>query len=154
MCPDTIIYASSYYYMLYTQAHVGLHLAHSAVARRCPNDTLDGGGARFTCFTGTKVQFLTQNKLAASGGCALLQNRYYDPRKSPRAGTQFTCFTSTKVQILTPEELFLSFRAPVRSSRQRMARALSVYSVYLLYWYKRTNTNAARRSSSSLCGFL
>jgi hypothetical protein len=52
ICPDTIIYASSYYYM---QAHVGLHLTHSAVARRCPNDALDGGGARFTCFTGTKV---------------------------------------------------------------------------------------------------
>ena len=46
--------------MLCAQAHVGLHLAHSAVARRCPNDALDGGGARFTCFTGTKVQFLTQ----------------------------------------------------------------------------------------------
>ena len=60
MCPDTIIYASSYYYTLYTQAHVGLHLAHSPDARRRSHDTLDGGGARFTCFTGTKVQFLTK----------------------------------------------------------------------------------------------
>jgi hypothetical protein len=42
-------------------------------------------GAQFTCFTGTKVQILTQ-KLA---------------EEAPTLGAQFTCFTGTKVQILT-----------------------------------------------------
>jgi hypothetical protein len=37
-------------------------------------------GPQFPCFTGTKVQILTQTL---------------------RAGTQFLCFNSTKVQILT-----------------------------------------------------
>ena len=44
-------------------------------------------------------------------------------------GTQFTCFTVTKVQILTPEELGPGIPRSI--------------SVYLLYWYKRTNTDAA-----------
>jgi hypothetical protein len=38
-----------------------------------------------------------------------------------KLGTQFTCFTSTKVQILTLGDRF---------------------SVYLLYWYKSSNTDA------------
>ena len=44
--------------------------------------------------------------------------------------TQFTCFTGTKVQILTPEECG---RGTVATAR---------YVVYLLYWYKITNTDA------------
>ncbi len=43
----------------------------------------------------------------------------------PGNGTQFTFFTGAKVQILTPEEL----------------RARQWCSVYLLYWYKSTNTD-------------
>jgi hypothetical protein len=44
-------------------------------------------------------------------------------------GTQFTCFTGTKVQIMTQKDL-------VRITH------MSRYSVYLLYWYKSTNTDA------------
>jgi hypothetical protein len=44
-------------------------------------------------------------------------------------GTHFTCFTGTKVQILS---LF---------GRQRPPGAAR-YSLYLLYWYKSTNTDA------------
>jgi hypothetical protein len=50
----------------------------------------------------------------------------------PTAGTQFTCFTSTKVQILTPDEL-------VQQHSHHVASLKSL--VYLLYWYKRTNTD-------------
>jgi hypothetical protein len=44
-------------------------------------------GTQFTCFTGNKVQILTQK--AASSAHQGVQ------------GTQFTCFTGNKVQILT-----------------------------------------------------
>ena len=49
-------------------------------------------GTQFSCFTGTKVQVLTQKA------------RPVEPRELAHAactGTQFTCFTGTKVQILT-----------------------------------------------------
>ena len=45
--------------------------------------------------------------------------------RGPRPGTHFTGFTGTKVQILTQETL----PAPR-------------YSLYWLYWYKSTNTDA------------
>jgi hypothetical protein len=44
-------------------------------------------GTQFTCFTGAKVQILTQKAL----------RREIDLL----CGTQFTCFTGTQVQILT-----------------------------------------------------
>ncbi len=53
-----------------------------------------------------------------------------------RGGTQFTCFTCTKEQILTHEEL----RA--RTSHLIHCPRGWRYSVYLLYWYKSTNTDA------------
>ena len=43
------------------------------------------------------------------------------------------CFTSTKVQVLTPEQ-----RPGIRAK----ASIVLVYSVYLLYTYKSTNTDA------------
>jgi hypothetical protein len=48
------------------------------------------------------------------------------PLRSRRTSTQFTCFTGTKVQILTT------------CSSQIKAHQ---YSVYLLYWYKSTDTD-------------
>jgi hypothetical protein len=57
-------------------------------------------------------------------------------------GTQFTCFTGTKVQILTShlsEASALIFEASARPKGPILHR----YSVYLLYWYKSTNTDAA-----------
>jgi hypothetical protein len=50
------------------------------------------------------------------------------------AGAQFTCFTGTRVQILTQL---------VRRARLRKRLRGSRCSVYLLYWYQSTNTDAA-----------
>jgi hypothetical protein len=44
-------------------------------------------------------------------------------------GTHFACFTGTKAQRLTQKALCRG-HAPLR------------YSLYLLYWYKSTNTDA------------
>jgi hypothetical protein len=49
-------------------------------------------GAHFTCFTGTKLQMLTQKALPACGR-----------RPTTLATSCFPCFTGTKVQILTLE---------------------------------------------------
>ena len=91
------------------------------VARRCRF------GTQFTCFTGTKVQILTQKALVdcsrlsrhtcstRSGRmrCRIrcctaarrqLQEQQLQQQASPRrtaAGAHFACFTGTKVQILT-----------------------------------------------------
>jgi hypothetical protein len=45
--------------------------------------------------------------------------------------TQFTCFAGTKVQMLT--QLLQVHRG----------KSIAVEIVYLLYWYKSTNTDAA-----------
>jgi hypothetical protein len=70
-------------------------------------------GTQFTCFTGTKVQMLTQKtSLAQVMPYSLLPDticllpgpssaQKQRAGSSGRSGTQFTCFTSTKVQILT-----------------------------------------------------
>jgi hypothetical protein len=55
------------------------------------------------------------------------------------SGTQFTCFPSTKVQIMT--------RQSGCSLRRRHLR----YSVYLLYYYKSTNTDAYRERFHFFC---
>ena len=56
------------------------------------------------------------------------------------AGTHFTCFTSTKVQLLTQRALLgCAFPRNVAYVSAMAGR----YSVYLLYWYRSTNTDAA-----------
>ena len=88
-----------------------------------------GGGTQFTCFTGTKVQILTQllaqlsrrsccnllflsyllywykitNTDAATGAAlsAKLLELHPHTLRFTTQGTRFTCFTGTKVQILT-----------------------------------------------------
>ena len=50
------------------------------------------------------------------------------------SGTPLTCFTSTNVQILTQKAL--------PGCLLGVARFCSLYSIYLLYQYKRTNTDA------------
>ena len=56
------------------------------------------------------------------------------------AGTPFTCFTSTKVQLLTQRALLgCAFPRNVAYVSAMAGR----YSVYLLYWYGSTNTDAA-----------
>jgi hypothetical protein len=54
-------------------------------------------GAKFTCFTRTKVLALLVQKSLLIGARHVT--------KTALAGAKFTCFTSTKVQILTPEAL-------------------------------------------------
>jgi hypothetical protein len=63
---------------------------------------------------------------------------------SPPAGTQFTCFTGTNVRY----RYRLQSANPVGA---RVERQLSTcrYSVYWLYWYKRTNTDTQARHSGS-----
>ena len=51
-------------------------------------------------------------------------------------GTQFTCFTGTKVQILTHRGI----AERLEDTREVGERRTS--SVYLLYWYKSTTTDA------------
>ena len=62
---------------------------------------MDGAaGARFTCFTGTKVQILTGEAGQTTEAIELGEtNEYCDALRF----TCFTCFTSTKVHILTGE---------------------------------------------------
>jgi aconitase B len=59
-------------------------------------------------------------------------------RRAPSA--QFTCFTGTKVQILTQMDIYIY----ITKSFCRTAAYPKAYlrcSVYLLYWYKSTNTD-------------
>ncbi len=82
-------------------------------------DTL--AGTHFTCFTGTKVRLV----LRASKADARWQKA-----QDTLAGTHFTCFacfTSTKVQLT-----------------QATLAEMTFCSLYLLYWYKSTNTDKAR----------
>jgi hypothetical protein len=80
-------------------------------------------GTQFTCFTGTKVQILTHAKSTSTDAA--------HPQEI--LGTQFTCFTGTKVQILTQKALVES---------NFIIRGYKAGSVYLLYWYNSTNTDA------------
>jgi hypothetical protein len=52
---------------------------------------------------------------------------------------QFTCFTGTNVLMLTPEELVQRTLTPRILNLSLLAQFTC--SVYLLYWYKRTNTD-------------
>jgi hypothetical protein len=73
--------------------------------------------AQFTCFTGTKVQILTQQALS-----------------------RFTCFTGTNSTNADAAEALQAV------SRQRRGGALAAcfyYSVCLLGWYKSAKTDAA-----------
>jgi hypothetical protein len=88
------------------------------------------------------------------------------PHLAPRLAHQaacFTCFTSTKVQILTPAALRGRHRASTSGSatcapsRQGAPPQsvhsvyLSVYSVYLLYQHKGTNTDGGGARQLALC---
>ncbi len=72
----------------------------------------------FTCFTGTKVQILTQKAAVGKWGPGAKKALAVPP------GPQFTCFTGTKVPILTPEELLqrwnLQYKSGTCSSRAHM----------------------------------
>jgi hypothetical protein len=63
--------------------------------------------------------------------------------------TQFTCFTSTTVQILTSDEgvvytvEVVSPDGHVGRSAALLFTAAARYSLYLLYWYKSTISDAA-----------
>jgi hypothetical protein len=90
-----------------------------------------------TRFTGTKSTDTDAEGAALGGqeGPRLCGARARAGGPAPRAlggaGTHFTCCTGTKVQILTKEGV-------------RAREALEVQAlVYLLYRYKRTNTDAA-----------
>ena len=70
---------------------------------------------------------------------AYLRTRVEELRQVGTFGTPFTCFTGTKVQILT---LLRQLLAVGVLARLMLAR----YSVYLLYRYKGTHTDAAHRA--------
>jgi hypothetical protein len=76
------------------------------VLGKCHNLTdlnFERNGTHFTCFTGTKVQILTQKLEAA---LTFLPSQI----GALTACTEFTCFTGTKVQILTQKlEAALTF---------------------------------------------
>ena len=58
-----------------------------------------------------------------------------------QTGTHFTCFTGTTVRILTHEDSVFGSGDGGFGRRGQYSRC----SVCLLYWYKSTNTGAARR---------
>ena len=49
-------------------------------------------------------------------------------------GTRFTCFTGIKVQMLTQKTRVLCCNGTTRTP--------TIYSIYLLYWYKSANADA------------
>ncbi len=55
-------------------------------------------GAKFACFTGTKVQILTRSS-------SLIWGLTASPEGKIAYTTHFTCFTGTKVQIPTQKAL-------------------------------------------------
>jgi hypothetical protein len=83
---------------------------------------------QITCFTGTKVQILTPEACRPRLRC-----------------TQITGFTSTKVQILTPEACCPRLRHVSMAWCSKVSDAsliaLARCPLYLLYWYKSTNTD-------------
>jgi hypothetical protein len=83
-------------------------------------------------FFGAQVQ-LRVDELAAHAHSTQLEG------EGKEAGSQFTCFTGTKVQILTQLEAEI---AAAHSNLEVCAL------VYLLYWYKRTNTDAGSSRDS------
>jgi hypothetical protein len=56
---------------------------------------------KFTCFTGTKAQILTQELHALTDAHEASDAPDASGENAWRHHLQFTCFTSTKVQILT-----------------------------------------------------
>jgi hypothetical protein len=106
--------------------------------------------SEFTCFTGTKVQMLTQKALL-----------YFACGAPPPNFAEFTCFTGTKVQILTQKALLdFACDAPTPNDlvRSKMGGQVDValmneFSVDLIFqalnllalleqkWYKSTNTS-------------
>ena len=68
-----------------------------------------------------------------------------------KALLRFTCFTGTKVQILTqlltnPDEqknIAAALQALMAHNKKLQESVQVRYSVYFLYWYKSTNTDAA-----------
>jgi hypothetical protein len=76
---------------------------------------------------------------AFQSGCARLFAR--DAHAQTRdKGSQITCFTGTKVQILKRIYIYIYIYI-YRPQSTRPPRDTLRYSVYLLYWYKSTNTD-------------
>ncbi len=91
--------------------------------RERPDRCVSSGLAgQFTCFTRTNVQ-----------NTVLISAQF----------TCFTCFTGTKVQILTLQLAAQALHA--------MLLAATSLRAYLLYWYKRTNTDAAAGGAGVAC---
>jgi uncharacterized protein YcfL len=90
-------------------------------------------GALFTCFTGTKVQILTQN---------LSQRRLLENRKRIPLDTLYLLYwyksTSTDAQSLSQRRLL--------ENRKR----IPLDTLYLLYWYKITHADAQNLSQRRL----
>jgi len=75
-----------------------------------PDTDYQTPGTQFTCFTGTKVQMLTQRTQSSlcyqAGATRQARSSSSLRRCTTSAGTQLTCFTGTKVQILTQKEMY------------------------------------------------
>ena len=89
----------------------------------------------FTCFTGTKLQILTRMRALAalmrhSSGSVVKQGSLL------LIGARFTCFTGTNVLVQT------CFTGTKAASPEGGRAAGDRCSIYLLYWYKTTNTDA------------
>jgi hypothetical protein len=78
--------------------------------------------------------------------CALQGGGAQNPQ-----GTQFTYVTGTKVQILTQKALQGGGAQNPQGRQAAPPETRRRYSVYLLNWYKSTNTDAAGACRSAAC---
>jgi hypothetical protein len=93
-------------------------------------------GTRVTCVKGTNVQILTQKALTDELEAEILAN-CNGQNSVEELGTHVTCLTDTKVQILTQKVL--------------LGESSNRHSIYLLYWYKSTHTDADGGASLPVC---
>jgi hypothetical protein len=105
-------------------------------------------GSQFTCFTGTKVQILTQLPHTCR------RCRASSWRLPPATGTQFTCFTGTKVQILTPEYVRIYSINSISSGRTSSLFRLIDIETRPAYVSTRQHTSAYSISSVRTSSFL
>ena len=82
-------------------------------------------GTHCTCFTGPKVQILTQKEC---GGVGLGRRRHL--RRV--LGTQFACFTGTKVQILTRRKALVGYHLDRAEKSLAMLDAMELVGVLVL----------------------
>jgi ferric iron reductase protein FhuF len=106
----------------------------------------DKDGLAWEVYSVYLLYWYTSTNTDAEGGGVLSLLALLVQTDSPGRYTRFTCFTGTQVLALLVQIL--------TQTGEREATALWRYSVYLLYWYKSTNTDAEGGGVLSLLALL